>query len=77
MFSLAEWFGDAAHAVASKAYKWPRWARRVYVLTWPLSVIARVIITVTCIVLFLITAFVEFTIERLIHIWKGNRSMWD
>jgi len=77
MISLAEWFGDINHAISSPAYKWPQWARRAYVLTWPVAVTVRIAMIVTLILLFIVAAFVEYGVAKLKAIWLGRRDMWQ
>jgi hypothetical protein len=76
MICVSEFFGDVVHKIAGKAYKWPRWARRAYVLTWPASVLVRFVVGAVFLTMFVVTAFVEFTIERLHGVWHGNKDIW-
>lgn len=58
-------------------YRWRMWLRRLYVLTWPLSLVTRVTTLVALAVAWLILSFVGYIAARLAYIWHGERSPWE
>lgn len=76
-FVVSEFFSDAMNTLIGPAHLWRRIVRRVYVVTWPVSLLVRCALVVGTVAMVLVTGFVEFMIERLRCIWEGNRSMWD
>lgn len=57
--------------------EWRTWLRHLYVLTWPLSFLARICIFVAVFLMWLTFGIAGFFAARLAYIWVGERSPWD
>lgn len=59
------------------AYTWRKWLRHLYVLTWPLSLLTRVVLFIVVGVTELVLGFAGHIAARLAYIWAGERSPWE
>lgn len=59
------------------AYTWRKWLRYLYVLTWPLSLLTRIMIFVVIGVAWVVLGLAGVIAARLAYIWVGERSPWD
>lgn len=59
------------------AYTWRKWLRHLYVLTWPLSLITRIVMFLVMGITWLVVGFAGYVAARLAYIWAGERSPWE
>lgn len=63
-----------ADVIRSPAYTWPKFIRRAYVLTFPVTAPFRLLIWILLGFLFIATGIGGTIASRLAHIWVGIKS---
>lgn len=66
-------FFEFADLVVSKPRKWPsKFWRRLYVLTWPVSMVVRLLICLVMVIVIVAAALLFVPISYFVSIWRAR-----
>lgn len=74
LFAAAEAVGSGIMLLTRPAHTWPAALRRPYVLTWPVSWMARGLAVVALLVISGLLGLAGMVVSRLAHVWAGTPS---
>lgn len=76
-FKAEEWLSGRLDIIKRPVHTWRKWLRRLYVGTWPVSLVVRWSIFLMVAATWLVAVVVTFITILLVCKWRGERSPWD